>query len=93
MCACLQELAMASITIRNFDDRLKRRLRVWAAEHGRSMEEKAWDILGTALNEEPAPAKRLGTALHELFRPFGGVDLATPPCRPMREPQIQVRPA
>ena len=30
---------MASITIRNLDDGLKRRLRIRAAEHGRSMEE------------------------------------------------------
>jgi len=36
---------MASITIRNLDDDVKRRLRVRAAEHGRSMEEEARDIL------------------------------------------------
>ncbi|MDE2751091.1 MAG: hypothetical protein OXI83_00810 [Gemmatimonadota bacterium] len=36
---------MASITIRNLDDGLKRRLRVRAAENGRSMEEEARDIL------------------------------------------------
>jgi plasmid stability protein len=32
---------MASITIRNLDDEIKQRLRVRAAEHGRSMEEEA----------------------------------------------------
>ena len=31
---------MASITIRNLDDNTKQRLRVRAAEHGRSMEDK-----------------------------------------------------
>ena len=36
---------MASITIRNLDDGIKRRLRVRAAEHGRSMEEEAREIL------------------------------------------------
>jgi len=36
---------MASITIRNLDDDVKHRLRVRAAEHGRSMEEEARDIL------------------------------------------------
>lgn len=36
---------MARITIRNFDERLKQRLRVRAATHGRSMEDKARDIL------------------------------------------------
>ena len=36
---------MASITIRKLDDRLKRRLRICAAEHGRSMEEEVRQIL------------------------------------------------
>ncbi len=36
---------MASITIRNLDDDIKHLLRVRAAEHGRSMEEEARDIL------------------------------------------------
>jgi len=30
---------MADITLRNLDDGLRRRLRIRAAEHGRSMEE------------------------------------------------------
>ena len=34
---------MASITIRNLDEALKRSLRIRAAEHGRSMEEEARD--------------------------------------------------
>jgi len=33
--------AVASITIRNLDDDIKQRLRVRAAQHGRSMEEEA----------------------------------------------------
>ena len=32
---------MASITIRNLDDKVKTRLRIRAAGHGRSMEEEA----------------------------------------------------
>ena len=76
---------MASITVRNLDDGLKRRLRIRAAENGRSMEEEARGILRTALDEEAAPAKNLGTALHELFKPFGGVKLEIPPRDPMRE--------
>ena len=39
---------MASITIRNLDDDIKQRLRVRAAEHGRSMEEEAREILREA---------------------------------------------
>ena len=32
------------------------------------------------------PEKGLGTAIHELFKPFGGVKLEIPPREPMREP-------
>ncbi len=44
------EESMASITIRDIDERFKARLRVQAAHHGRSMEEEARDILRTALS-------------------------------------------
>ena len=77
---------MASITVRNLDNGLKQRLRVRAAENGRSMEQEARDILRTALDEDAAPVRNLGTAIHELFRPLGGVDLEIPPREPMREP-------
>ena len=36
---------MASITVRNLDDDLKRRLRIRAAEHGCSMEQEVREIL------------------------------------------------
>ncbi len=69
---------MTSITVRNIEDDLKRRLRIRAAEHGHSMEEEARRILRSALGEELAPAedseKGLGTKIHELFAPIGGVD-------------------
>ena len=77
---------MASITIRNLDDEVKIRLRTRAAGNGRSMEEEARLILAEAVEREPAPAKGLGTALHTLFKPFGGVELELPPREPMREP-------
>ena len=77
---------MASITVRNLDDGLKQRLRVRAAENGRSMEQEARDILRAALDEDAAPVRNLGTAIHELFRPLGGVDLEILPREPMREP-------
>ena len=75
---------MASITIRNLDDDVKTRLRVRAAENGRSMEEEARVILREAVGREDVPAKGLGTAIHELFKPFGGVELELPPREPMR---------
>ena len=78
---------MASITVRNLDERLMRRLRIRAAEKGHSMEQEARDILRAALDEEPAtPTKGLGTVFHKLFEPFGGVELAIPQRGSMREP-------
>lgn len=77
---------MASITIRNLDDQVKTRLRVRAADNGRSMEEEARIILRDAVDPELFPAKGLGTAIHELFKPFGGVELELPPREPMRDP-------
>ena len=77
---------MASITIRNLDDDVKRRLRKRAAGNGRSMEEEARLILAHAVEREAVPARGLGTAIHELFKPFGGVELELPPREPPREP-------
>ena len=77
---------MASITVRNLEEGLKRRLRIRAAENGHSMEQEARDILRSVLDEDVAPARNLGTALHELFKPIGGVELELPAREPMREP-------
>ena len=74
---------MASITIRNLDDDVKRRLRVRAAEHGRSMEEEARDILRQVVGQPSAP-RNLGQAIHARFAALGGVDLALPVRTPMR---------
>lgn len=75
---------MASITIRNLDDSLKRRLRIRAAEHGRSMEEEAREILRQTVGGAPA-TEDLGTAIHRRFAALGGVDLELPPREPMPE--------
>ena len=75
---------MASITIRNLDDGVKAKLRVRAATNGRSMEEEARTILREAVEREDSE-KGLGTAIHELFKPLGGVELEIPPREPMRE--------
>ena len=77
---------MASITIRNLDDDVKSRLRMRAAGHRRSMEEEARLILAEAVERETVPAKGLGTMIHELFKPYGGVELELPPREPAREP-------
>ena len=76
---------MASITIRNLDDEVKTRLRVRAAHSGRSMEEVVRLILRAVVEPENVPAKGLGTAIHELFKPFRGFELELPSREPMRE--------
>jgi phosphopantothenoylcysteine decarboxylase/phosphopantothenate--cysteine ligase len=56
LAAGYQERQMASLTIRQLDDDVKRRLRLRAARHGRSMEEEARHLLALHLAAGPAPA-------------------------------------
>ncbi len=76
---------MASITIRNLDDNLKRRLRIRAAEHGRSMEEEAREIIRQGVGASVGP-ENLGELIQRRFAALGGVDLPLPPREPMPEP-------
>lgn len=77
---------MASMTIRNIDDQLKKRLRVRAASHGRSMEDEARDILRAALSTEPHAAVNLAQAIRMRIAQTGGITLDIPPRDPIREP-------
>ena len=77
---------MASMTIRNLDDGLKRRLRVRAAEHGKSMEEEAREILRAALSQEGISSSSISSAIHRRFAEIGGVDLQLPDREPLRQP-------
>lgn len=79
---------MASMTIRNLDDQLKARLRVQAAQHGRSMEDEARDILRAGLSLQPARAPTLVEAIRCRIDPLGGVELELAPREPMREPPV-----
>ena len=76
---------MTTLTIRKVDDDLKAKLRIRAAQHGRSMEAEMRDILRSAL-EPPVPEKGLGTWLHEQFMAagFGEVDIEIPEREPWR---------
>jgi len=76
---------MASITIRNLEDNLKRRLRVRAAERGHSMEEEARDILRQVVGDG-APPRNLAAAIRARVESLGGIDLDLPVREPMREP-------
>jgi antitoxin FitA len=77
---------VASITIRNLDDSIKRKLRLRAAHRNHSMEDEARDILLAALAREPAPAANLADAMRRRIEPLGGIELSLPPRGPMREP-------
>lgn len=74
---------MASITIRNLDDILKRSLRIRAAEHGRSMEEEAREIIRQAIGQPSLP-KDLGQSIHQRFAALGGINLSLHARTPMR---------
>ena len=77
----------SSITIRNLDRAIKERLRVQAAEHGRSMEAEVRDILQTALRGSARPTERnLYERIRARFAPLGGVELELPPREAVREP-------
>ena len=76
---------MASITVRNLDEGVKKRLRLRAADNGRSMEEEARIILREAVEPETGE-ENLAEAIRARFAPLGGVELELPPRGPMREP-------
>jgi plasmid stability protein len=66
---------MATLTVRGLDDETRARLRVRAAQHGRSMEAEVRAILRETLAE---PQRGLGTRIHARFAAVGGIDLQTP---------------
>jgi antitoxin FitA len=69
---------MAAITVRSLDDDVKHRLRIRAAQHGRSMEAEVRAILVDALAEDEEPKNWL-LLLHERCAAIGGVELDIPP--------------
>ena len=77
---------MTTMTIRNIDDRLKQRLRIQAARHGRSMEEEARDILRSSLSADAPNHVSLIESIRARIEPLGGVDLPLPPREPVRAP-------
>ncbi len=76
---------MASITIRNLDEEIKQRLRVRAAEHGRSMEEEARDILRRVMSESPPP-RNLAASIRSRIDSADRFDLDLPAREAMPEP-------
>jgi len=80
---------MASITIRRLPEITKRKLRIRAAEHGRSMEQEAREILQAELAKTTEPPKDIVKAIRDIFAPLGGVDLEIPARGPIRDPGIR----
>jgi len=85
---------MASITIRQLPEETKRKLKIRAAENGRSMEQEAREIIRAELNRpEPNGRPKTGAdllkAIRDIFEPLGGVDLEIPPREPIPEPRIK----
>jgi plasmid stability protein len=72
---------MATLTIRKLDDTVKAKLRIRAAEHGRSMEEEVREILEVALSKQGPPGPPRGNMAERIrrrFEPLGGVVLNIP---------------
>ena len=77
---------MASITIRNLDDRVKETIRMKAAKSGHSMEEEARRLLTWAADAPSADETGLATAIRHRFEPLGDFELRPLPRDRMRPP-------
>ena len=63
---------MATLTIRNVDATVKERLRVRAAQHGRSMEAELRAIVSDAVKADERAEPNLAEAIRSRFAPLGG---------------------
>ena len=77
---------MASLTIRNFDDELKARLRLQAAQHGWSMEQEVRHILQQTLAPETGEPISFAERINRRFRGLDAADLSIPARQPTRTP-------
>jgi antitoxin FitA len=75
---CNAGAIMSTLTVRDLDDVLKTRLRIRAAENGRSMEAEVRAILRSTLLAA-GPDDRLGSRIHERFAAPDSAKLELPP--------------
>jgi len=68
---------VTALTVRGLDDETRTRLRVRAAQHGRSMEAEVRAILHDVLSPPP-PEHGLGSRIHARFAALGGAELELP---------------
>ena len=69
---------MAAVSVRDLDETVRERLRIRAAQHGRSMEAEIRAILTDAVSR-PDDSPGLAQAILTRFGDLGGVDLEPPP--------------
>ena len=84
---------MASLTIRKLDEQVKRRLRRQAADHGRSLEAEARDILSRASLAANTPKTGLDLIrpLLEFSERYGGVELEQFPDQVLAEAPLKFK--
>lgn len=77
---------MATLTIRQLDEKTKSKLRIQAAQHGRSMEEEAREILRRSLSGEELQRKNLADSIRTKFAACKGIELQLPERESIRQP-------
>lgn len=71
---------MTTLTVRNIDPDVQKRLRVRAAQNGRSMEAELRQIIKDAVGPaSEANEINLAEAIRRRFAKYGGVELKIPP--------------
>ncbi|MBV9733995.1 MAG: plasmid stabilization protein [Verrucomicrobia bacterium] len=79
---------MPTLTIRRLDEKTKARLRVQAAQNGRSMEEEAREILRASLSVVESEENGLAESIRKRFATFHGVELRIPKREKIRKPPM-----
>ncbi len=82
---------MATLTIRRVDEALKARLRIRAAQNGRSMEEEVREILRAQVDASQPAKLDLAKAIRKRFEPLGGMELRLPRREPVRDPRFPAK--
>ena len=78
---------MATLTIRNVDEKIHAFLRKQAARHGRSMEAEVRDILKTTMRNKQARPGDVARRIHAIFAKRGGADDLVVPERDDTSPE------
>jgi len=83
--------SLATLTIRNVDPEVQKRVRVRAAENGRSMEAELRQIIKDAVsaNTDKVDDVNLAEAIRRRFARYGGVELEIPLRDPAGPPRVK----